>query len=374
MAAEASIPVKYVDDITECPICTEVYTDPRVLPCIHTYCLKCITAWGRDKQPGDTVACPLCRKEVKIPEGGLGELQKNIFVEKLLEAKRMSGVHATAEQLCEVCDDAGSARKVVMFCADCQQNMCQQCAASHMKIRLTKSHKLVEVSGQSEGDKALLLASDRFCDKHDDKRLEIYCFNCKLVVCMLCFVKDHKAHEGGDVKEVSEECGRNLKTDVGLMVKKVAECREVLTELTRVDLKCADHVEKTELKICERAEEMKRLIGEYKDNLVSELRTAKKTRDKELESVKYELEGHMMMTESLRQYSDELAKKGTACDIVRAESDLRRRGKELTEFNVSELGSELTDFKRFQRNVTFDFGDATDKLKNLFGYLCTETG
>ena len=53
---------RQLDDITECPICTEVYTDPRVLPCVHTYCLKCIEKYSEDKQPGDELACPLCRK------------------------------------------------------------------------------------------------------------------------------------------------------------------------------------------------------------------------------------------------------------------------------------------------------------------------
>ena len=27
---------KELDDMTECSICTEMFTDPRVLPCIHT--------------------------------------------------------------------------------------------------------------------------------------------------------------------------------------------------------------------------------------------------------------------------------------------------------------------------------------------------
>ena len=31
---------KQLDDIRECTICTEVYTDPRVLPCIHTHVLS----------------------------------------------------------------------------------------------------------------------------------------------------------------------------------------------------------------------------------------------------------------------------------------------------------------------------------------------
>jgi tripartite motif-containing protein 2/3 len=86
------VPAKELSDITECPICTEVYTDPRVLPCIHTFCLKCIEGWGKDKQPGDKVACPLCRKEFEVPGGKLAALPKNVFIDKLLEINKISSI------------------------------------------------------------------------------------------------------------------------------------------------------------------------------------------------------------------------------------------------------------------------------------------
>ena len=85
---------KHLDDITECPICTEVYTDPRVLPCGHTICLKCIRDCSRDKQPGDKLACPLCRKELTLPSNGAEDLPKKFLGTKYL--KELSGVDKVA--------------------------------------------------------------------------------------------------------------------------------------------------------------------------------------------------------------------------------------------------------------------------------------
>ena len=85
---------KQLDDITECSICTEVYTDPRVLPCVHTYCLKCIEKYSEDKQPGDELACPLCRKEFTLPSNGVADLPKNFFVNNLLQVRELSSVES----------------------------------------------------------------------------------------------------------------------------------------------------------------------------------------------------------------------------------------------------------------------------------------
>ena len=39
---------KELADLTECSICTEVFTDPRILPCHHTFCLNCLLNCGQD--------------------------------------------------------------------------------------------------------------------------------------------------------------------------------------------------------------------------------------------------------------------------------------------------------------------------------------
>ena len=95
--------MKAVTDDTECSICTEVFTDPRVLPCLHAYCLKCIQDWFKDKLPGDVVACPLCRKESTIPEQGLEGFPRNFWVEKMLHVReQLTSIEAQSAP-CSMC-------------------------------------------------------------------------------------------------------------------------------------------------------------------------------------------------------------------------------------------------------------------------------
>jgi len=89
MACRSSVN-KELDDMTECCICTEEFTDPRVLPCIHTLCLKCLLNYGKDRQPGDRMSCPLCRKEFTIPDDGLSGTQKHFLMEKLIHIRKLS--------------------------------------------------------------------------------------------------------------------------------------------------------------------------------------------------------------------------------------------------------------------------------------------
>jgi len=73
-------------DKPECPICKEVYTDPRVLPCGHTFCRQCIGAFREQQQQ---LACPLCRKGFRLPANGVGDLPKNFALVDILEPKEL---------------------------------------------------------------------------------------------------------------------------------------------------------------------------------------------------------------------------------------------------------------------------------------------
>src|SRR5688572_31680496 len=96
-----------LDNMTTCCICTEVYTDPKALPCIHTFCMKCLQENGlkTNKGPGDEMPCPICRRMFQIPPEGFRGLPKNFFIEKLIQASNISHHSATSRVVCDACLD-----------------------------------------------------------------------------------------------------------------------------------------------------------------------------------------------------------------------------------------------------------------------------
>src|SRR5688572_26413714 len=73
---ESSVQDK-IAEVTECSICVQIFTNPKILPCVHTFCLHCLETYGKDKKPGDQMVCPICRNEFLIPDGGLCKLPNN---------------------------------------------------------------------------------------------------------------------------------------------------------------------------------------------------------------------------------------------------------------------------------------------------------
>src|SRR6218665_609565 len=60
---------------TQCSICLEVFRDPRLLPCGHTFCTLCLQRLVDHCQPPYSwpirgFACPLCRTFVLVPAAG----------------------------------------------------------------------------------------------------------------------------------------------------------------------------------------------------------------------------------------------------------------------------------------------------------------
>lgn len=51
------------DDLA-CALCGELYTDPRLLPCLHSFCKRCLEHTVNPRST--TLVCHLCRKEVTL--------------------------------------------------------------------------------------------------------------------------------------------------------------------------------------------------------------------------------------------------------------------------------------------------------------------
>uniref|UniRef100_A0A3P9MT25 RING-type domain-containing protein n=1 Tax=Poecilia reticulata TaxID=8081 RepID=A0A3P9MT25_POERE len=88
MATESStIPSPVVRQIDKqfliCSICLDRYQNPKVLPCLHTFCERCLQNYIPAHSL--TLSCPVCRQTSILPERGVAALQNNFFITNLMD-------------------------------------------------------------------------------------------------------------------------------------------------------------------------------------------------------------------------------------------------------------------------------------------------
>ena len=66
MASSAFLDPDQPTESPSCSVCLSRYDDPRVLPCLHTCCRRCLDAHvsARSRFP-----CPACREDAYLNEG-----------------------------------------------------------------------------------------------------------------------------------------------------------------------------------------------------------------------------------------------------------------------------------------------------------------
>ena len=87
MASTSTLLERTISEETKCSICFDQFQEPKMLPCQHTFCLKCLENVAK-LNDCNTVDCPLCRKIYEVPaRGGVNRFKSNLLMKTLLEAK-----------------------------------------------------------------------------------------------------------------------------------------------------------------------------------------------------------------------------------------------------------------------------------------------
>jgi len=166
--------------------------------------------------------------------------------------------------------------------------------------------------------------------------MKMYCSECKLVICKMCYTEAHSGHKCSDVNEVKDDLCKCMTSDSDLVAAGIDICREMLESLEKKKKDFVGQVEKTGVEISEKVEQLKRMIDDHKEKLLSnELSSVKQNSVKEFESLREKIERQMMSMESYKKNVDEVIQKGTACDVARAASGLHDRADELLKFDVA---------------------------------------
>ncbi|KAI1887437.1 hypothetical protein AGOR_G00190290 [Albula goreensis] len=136
----SSIPSPVVRQIDKqfliCSICLDRYDNPKVLPCLHTFCERCLQNYIPAHSL--TLSCPVCRQTSILPEKGVSALQNNFFITNLMDVlQRSPGNSSEDSAVLETgtpvptgqplsCPNHGG-NVMEFYCPPCETAMCQEC-------------------------------------------------------------------------------------------------------------------------------------------------------------------------------------------------------------------------------------------------------
>ena len=188
---------------SSCGLCSQHYSDPRMLPCLHSFCYDCLVKRFQQKRSKRRV-CPTCKEAFDLPGGKLDTLPKDLhssYVAEVAEYEQM--IKGKSNLKCDHCGDESDDFK---FCCACCMCLCNWCSKDHMKSLNTRKHELVDV-GKSQSKKSLYNSIPHksiSCPLHSDEVLKFYCKTCSQLICRDCVVLSHTGHSYDRIEAVAE--------------------------------------------------------------------------------------------------------------------------------------------------------------------------
>ncbi|KAK7088644.1 tripartite motif-containing protein 59-like [Littorina saxatilis] len=135
--SDASLPsLSSKREALTCALCLEVFRNPKLLSCTHTFCQKCLEDLVT-RHPDGSFPCPSCRRDIQVPDGGASAFQANFYIEQEdLERAR-------SESHCFVHPQ----KEYDLFCVKCDALICMDCKLTkHLHHESQSLDEAVEVA------------------------------------------------------------------------------------------------------------------------------------------------------------------------------------------------------------------------------------
>ena len=302
-------------DEVSCSVCMCTFTDPKQLPCLHSFCLNCLNGIQRTSGLHGKITCPECRRQFQIPgNGNPSELPTNVRINSLLDVLAIKEC-STVNVKCGNCDKRSAQ---TLYCFQCCSFWCEQCILGHNIIRTNKEHKTLALKHFQYQDFEAVLKRPAFCQKkhHEKEELKFFCKGCKVAICNTCAVMLHEGHgkiplqEATDARKIQINSVTSSLKDK--MVEKSKEVKKFLQKSMEVQAQVADvksQVQTNVNKMIAIIEARKQEVYEAVDN------QAKKSLET-LSQKKGEVENHVKMIESAIEQTESLMKRNFNTEIL----------------------------------------------------------
>ena len=298
-----------------CSVCMSKYTDPKQLPCLHSFCLHCLNGIQRTSGRRDKIACPECRQEFNVPDNGnLAALPTNFRINSLLDVLAIKECNTTGVK-CGNCDKRS---KESHYCFQCCAFWCGECITFHNGMKANKDHYALALEDFQDHDFENILKRPTFCaiPGHEKKEIEFFCNICEVAICNACALTNHDGHGKILLEQAANERKLRVKSAIESQKKRAQTKRSKITKL-----------DKSLIEVQEQAARVKRNVQEYADSIHAAIeakklemfddveRRTKKTLQ-EIGKQKEEIEEQAKRHESEIQNTETLLKRSTSAQVM----------------------------------------------------------
>lgn len=302
--SSASPVVRQIDkQFLVCSICLDRYHNPKVLPCLHTFCERCLQNYIPPQSL--TLSCPVCRQTSILPEKGVAALQNNFFITNLMEVLQRN----------PECNREDSA-------------MMDSVSA---------------VSGKPLS-----------CPNHEGKMMEFYCGSCETAMCHECTEGEHREHVTVPLKDVVEQHKASLKNQLDAVKSRLPQLTCSIALVTEISKQLIDRKNDAISEISGTFEDLEKALHQRKNTLIHDLEAICGAKHKVLQAQLDSLrQGHENIKSSC-SFTEQALNHGTETEVLLVKKQMSER--------LSELASQ-----RFQEqpheNDQLDYIVETDGIR-----------
>ncbi|CAH1722463.1 brain tumor protein [Aphis gossypii] len=350
----------------KCQLCHEIFSNPRVLPCLHTFCHACLE--NNQDQP-EKITCPNCHQECILTNRGISGLLPDFTVNGSIEVNpdKFAGV-------CKGCKNLNT--NVVAYCYDCQQTLCANCMMAHQFMNCFEDHRLHGLTFENGDDTKNAFipttVGDRvvFCSRHKNESLKYFCRTCNVPVCKECTLSDHQfsMHDVEHLSDIGVKLLDILNGTVQESKVKATDIRNMVKNIEHTSNKLQVQYHKAQNEINETFAFYRSMLEERKQELLKEVESvysAKQLTLNEASQKGLEVVDKIYQT---GEFVDRLTKNANVVECLLFKKLLDSKLQSLMSYEPDNSVQNICDLEFVSNYQAIQVG-----VRNTFGYVRSST-
>ena len=279
MAVKPSSDLLKLEEQLTCPVCLDLYTNPKTLPCLHSFCQECLEGLPQEREArGDIyyLSCPTCRQRTEVPREGVGAFPVAFTLNNLKEITQS------------------------------------------LKNKVSDPQQVT-------------------CNDHD-KPLDMFCVTCETVICYYCAIHTHEGHKHALISDCYPKLYQMLHDSLKPIKGKKEALKKVLSDLAEREGEIRERREGVLEEINRMVEEMIGILRQSERKLTEQVKRVTDAKLEMLSGQTKSVQTSLSLLEGIEDYVEQSLKTGTHQQVLSFKKQMMERMSEVAaQINVEEL-------------------------------------